>query len=443
VPLVGAVAALSVSVAIASGFNHQDEATFTPAAAVRAEEDWRVYTPPLDPPRFLYLPAAQDELGSAPAPSRFEDDSWRVYQPSALQPLATLWAENDQIVPQPALLPVDEEPWQVYTPPFQPAKWLAYQPEDQVTTPPAQGVFEDDSWRVYTPPQEPTRSLAWQADDEITAAPATPRFDDDSWQVYTPKWASVHVTLWSENDQIVPQPAPSRFDDDSWQVYTPKWASVYVTLWSENDQIVPQPAPLRLDEEPWQVYTPPLLASKPLYLPDPEVIPAGSLVVPVPIEETPHRPHRASIRPVAEGYGVAPGVEARGEVGTPKVHAPKRKGKPGIAVAAGEEGPSEVGATKARGGLSAKAIPGGLRPVRGSLGDPLPHAAGHAYHVGLEGEAGYGRCVAHGVGSARVRSEDSTGQLGGVIAKGVTNPTAEEMIAIVKAVRAQRRKREV
>lgn len=107
----------------------------------------------------------------------------------------------------------------------------------------------------------------------------------------------IRFIFGEEHLPIIPSPLNIEEEGDSW------WSGVYlnavaipitsalaaITLSAslvfgyqqQTEDIVPQP-PAQIDDDSWQVYTPPYLSLRFIYLPDPEEIPAGSLIEPPP-----------------------------------------------------------------------------------------------------------------------------------------------------------------
>jgi hypothetical protein len=221
-------------------------------------------------------------------PLPFDEEPWQVYTPPLIAPLGLYLPDPEVlVVTAPTPLPFDEEVWQVYTPPLPKAQPL-YLPDPEQTPAlfaPAGSDVAAGSYggrRVYT-----TEFKLWEFVEDFPQPVVTPLpFDEEPWQVYTPPLVEPKPLYLPDPEEI---PAGSLFvasEQDYWQPFSPQPDPLIVTVWAENDQIVPQPVPLPIDEEPWQVWTPLWLAAQPLYLPDPEEIPAGSLI-PTPVVDIP------------------------------------------------------------------------------------------------------------------------------------------------------------
>lgn len=151
------------------------------------------------------------------------------------------------------------------------------------------------------------------------------------------------------------------------------------------------------------------------------------------------RPRRPSIRPIAEGYGTARGVEAATEVGRPRAYGTRREGVPGVAIGKGAEAGTENG--RSAGGGGARAVPKIARSVRASAGMPQGHGGGCACSAGYEAKVEFGIPAPRGAGVARASTRGAKAESGKSAGRGVTNPSNEEILSIIVAVRKRRRKR--
>jgi hypothetical protein len=228
--------------------------------------------------------STDDDIVPQPAPFIPSEDYWLQLAVDKAEVVVLNFPEiGGGGVPttQPTSISIVEADWQVWTPAL--VKPLPLYLPDPEQTPalyaPAgaeSGASSFGGRRIYT-----TEFRLWEFIDELPQQPVTPLpFDEELWQVYTPPLQAAKPLYLPEPEELPAGSLRGVADDEYWQVYTPVALAPIVTLWAENDETVPQPLPLNIDESDWQVYTPVWLAAQPLYLPDPESIPAGSLVTP-------------------------------------------------------------------------------------------------------------------------------------------------------------------
>lgn len=169
---------------------------------------------------------------------------------------------------------------------------------------------------------------------------------------------------------------------------------------------------------------------------------AGALAADlVGVEET-RRPAR--LRQIREGYVCPAGVHAPSYVGKVRAHGVRRQGIPAQALPQGLHSRGAVGALFVSGtsvGGEAKAIPSTPRAVRGHAGIPLARGEARGACVGVSGKAKTGTSSPCGGACAYPEIRGSKGGVGTVRAGAIQNPTNEEILAVLVAVRARRKTR--
>jgi hypothetical protein len=201
-----------------------------------------------------------------------EDDSW--HRPFSVAPpvytSGPTW--DDQVRASPQL---EEDGWWVYTPPLRQPQFLYLPDPEEAPAGSLHGPFEED-WPVYVPSPAAPRFLFLPDDEQIVPQAVVTIQDEDLWQVYTPAPRQAHPLYLPDPEEI---PAGSLFgvpEQDAWAPPLPV-ARRIAWLPVSHEEIVPQPTAFVPDDDAWQVYAPSYQTPRPLYLPDPEQIPAGSL----------------------------------------------------------------------------------------------------------------------------------------------------------------------
>lgn len=347
VPLAGAVAALSLTVATLGGFNHQDELE---AKVIGASESQQVIAiaderPPSvfqDDEAILPTAIASTDGGEWIAPTWIVPKAW-INDPNWDNDVPVKPAvENDyewdaqwiQVLPigipqwaDDSFVPsvIDDEYGYVpYAEPvtIQLVNWPEAGIGDGTPLPPS--FTEELEWQVQTPALIAARvpSPAWQTDEMVTA-PAPFVLEEDYWYQVRPDPVELVVVEWPPQGASAggTAPTPISIEEENWSVWTPQlvpanrlylpdpeqipagslvsqaygsqsftalnWRAVSTTKfvsWATPDDLPIPPLPLNIEEENWMVWTPPLVAAQPLFLPDPEQIPAGLIAPPI-IEE--------------------------------------------------------------------------------------------------------------------------------------------------------------
>lgn len=256
IPLAGVAAALSVAVATLGSFAYQDEIE---AKLIGASETQRVVAIGEDTRVTLF----QDE-GDVALPKFVAEDEW--VRPTWIIPKA--WLTDPS----------------------------SYQQEDVIPQP-ATFIPEEDYWLQLRPDPTEIFIIEWPGAGGIVSTPDTGVLEED-WQVWTPPLvAAKPLYLPDATDNIVSPPAPFVPEEDYWLQLKADAVEITVIEWPGTGGVIStSSAPLPFDEEPWQVYTPALLAARPLYLPDPEEIPALAIEQPTESTGSGFAP-RADIRP--------------------------------------------------------------------------------------------------------------------------------------------------
>jgi len=182
---------------------------------------------------------ADDEIGTPPAALTVDETEWRTPIVVAARPFITVWTVADDLVAQPG-----DSPSSIF------GLRARYTPEIKL----------------------------WEFTDELPTPAAPTTVVESDWQVFTPVPVAPRVTLWTQGDDIAPQ--TPFVEDEYWSHFGAPLVLPRVTLWAENDEVPAAAVPLTIDENEWPsvvrlVIKPPVL---PLYLPDPEELPAGFLI---------------------------------------------------------------------------------------------------------------------------------------------------------------------
>jgi hypothetical protein len=198
IAIAGAAALLSTNVAIAQGFNHQDEVS----ARVNSGQ------------------------GSGSAVNR------RAQQTTGFQH----WYQSDDIAPL-AVQPVDETEW--WTPPVvaQPVVSRVWTLEDDAPTTPV-AFAADDDWQPPRIASVTVAPMVFREADELPTA-ATPLNAEDEFR----PWIEARLTapvvkVWSGEDE---RPTPASFSppDDEWSRFKVPVDAITAVVWAETDDMAP------------------------------------------------------------------------------------------------------------------------------------------------------------------------------------------------------------
>jgi hypothetical protein len=217
------------------------------------------------------------------------------YWQNPVLPVPAIQYQQLPYLPDPEELPVgslfgqpDEDFWQNPVPPVAATLGKLYLPDPDETAGFFFGQPDEDFWvnAVAPGPIPLTFGKLYLPDPEESAGFFFGQPDEDFWQ------NPVFPVVASLGKLYLPDPEENpagfvliRLDEDFWQnAVAPISAYTPSLVFSDDDVIVPQP-PLPFDEDFWQnaVAAIPGVQYVPLpYLPDPEEIPAGSLIPPIP-----------------------------------------------------------------------------------------------------------------------------------------------------------------
>lgn len=419
---------------------------------------------------------SQGEQSDVPAGSlvnlKVDEDYWqnpeRPITASFYQALPYFF-DPAEIVPAPAAFQPDEDYWQNEVPPIQAALFRSTVPPDQQEIPAGSlfGQPDEDFWRNPVPPvtaalawpqqwafdiQESAGSLFGQYDEDFWRSGVAPvwwtnlypkqsgfdvqepagslfgQFDEDFWRnpVASVPANLYHSPILGDQEEI---PAGSLLagepDEDYWQNPTrPIAAAIYQQLpyLFESADFVPLVVP-EFDEDFWQNPVPPVQASlyrTPVFR-DPEEVPAGALLKSQAVDEY---YWQNWVRPVvASLYQQFPYAFDSGELNAPAQNGTALPA--GLSLVAAENNPT--GSTQVPGGGGGRRR-GRMYPV--PVSERQPTSAG-ALARGQALSARAGQVSASGTAQATVSALRLTAQVGKPTAKGIRNPTDEELIAIL------------
>lgn len=258
---------------------YDDDIVPQPSATILDELYWQQ---PVNPPVPLFAQplSTTDET----VPTIALESDWQIYTPPAPLPVAVTWQGDNDIVPQPTFVP-EEYYWFQLKPDLVEVVVVEWPPigvGGGGAGPTPLNIVESD-WQVWTPPLVPAQRL-YNPDPELLPAGSlfAQAFGAQSFTATNNRAvATTEYVNWWQTDPLPIQvaygsqtaPTTQRADEPS-----------TVLSWYQDDILPIAPIPLPFDEEPWQVKFPPLVAAQPLYLPDPEQVPAGLAAPPI-IEE--------------------------------------------------------------------------------------------------------------------------------------------------------------
>lgn len=144
------------------------------------------------------------------------------------------------------------------------------------------------------------------------------------------------------------------------------------------------------------------------------------------------------LRAIREGYVCPAGVVSRAKVGSPRAKGVVRAPDAVHAVAMpfGVESVGRVGQPGV--GARGRAVPGNLRHIRGWVGEPLVFGAAATYVEGVEANSEMGEAAVFGCGAAAPIGTSALSWAGMPRGEGVLNPSDEEMVAMIVALRRSR-----
>jgi hypothetical protein len=263
--------------------------TFT---SIRDEDFWENPAAPVP----SYLPPPQAITADDTFTAVQDEDFW-------INPVAPVWSypvpllfNADDGFPPPLVFFSDEDYWQSRV--TSPSQWSALLFGSSWDIPPQTEFpfLDEDFWinpvapiAGYVPPK------VFSDDDVIEQPPALLHFDEDFWtnpvtSCFTPEWQ--HLPYLPDPDEIPALSGPAGFqlDEETWRHQVSFSANWIVQTFRSDAATAPGSAPPPfVDDNQWTNPVPPVpLSFGPLYLPDPEELPAGSFIGPTtanPIDE--------------------------------------------------------------------------------------------------------------------------------------------------------------
>jgi hypothetical protein len=243
VAIAGGAAALAASVAIAGGFNFNDEIG-TAAADLGFGGNSASIAQPQPGIRVQLWPQG-DDLPVAAAPSVVFDEGVWSARPPAPQITRLVFGDVD-VVPAAAATIIEIEPA------WRPAEWLApitsvlWATDDEIVPQPAAasgggGLLHD-----------PVRVHRWYVDEWAPQTVAAVALDDGTWQLPAPAPALPFARLWWDND---PYKSPTPDESDA-QPPRPAQPEPTVRVWQHADEIGTVAAALASEPDEWQRFTP-------------------------------------------------------------------------------------------------------------------------------------------------------------------------------------------
>jgi len=264
----------------------QDDIVQAPAPFVPVEDYWlRFHT---DPVEIVVLASPPGAGTPQPPPGAFVPVEYYWHNPRTFSPPAVVrvFSANEEIVPQGATGGAGAGAYGSRV--VVNARIIRWSGTgDDIVPQPAPLQIVESDWQVYTPPRAAPKPLYLPDPEQVPAGSlvAAPVVTEDDWQVYVPPLQAAKPLYLPDPEEVPAGSLSAIPSEEYWQPAKPQPPVLVAKLWAEDDQIVPQPAPITIDESDWNVYTPPLVAALPLYLPDPEEIPAGSLIPTPPFVE--------------------------------------------------------------------------------------------------------------------------------------------------------------
>lgn len=298
IAIAGAAAALSVSSAIAGGFNANDdfvapaaapltsEAASLPSQRARVETRWQQWfqgdelptpsaapaldeghwQPPTPPPPLAAAPAftADDELGAPPAALVDAADPWLVVTPAAPAAVLRVFSADDEIAQSSTPLPLDEQYWQAPPVRLVPPLFGIWQQDEERPTPAAFTASEDDAFNTLAPPAS-ANVIVFATDEEIVPQAATPAGGSGIPFYGQRARSDTRWQRWAAPDELPPQAAVPALDDGAWLPPAPAAPAPIARAWQADDDLPASTTPALDDGAGWAAQAP----APRLQLPDP------------------------------------------------------------------------------------------------------------------------------------------------------------------------------
>jgi hypothetical protein len=270
VAIAGGAAALVASVAIAGGFNFNDEigtavadlgfggtAIERPQPGIRLQR-WpqadelpvaaEVVTgsgagttaqPPTPRAQVLRWPQA-DELPVAAAPSFVVDDGWQQW-PTAQTTAPRLFAAADDFAPPAAPSFVIDEGWQRPWPVVQSVAPLVFTDADSFKPSAAAALtVDDDQWLRLQPIAQPALPLLWWDREQFVPPSGAP--NAGGGHTRQAPTAAPRIVRWAQDDSLPVAATPLTIDDESRPPPRAPLVDPTSVVWAENDDFPQQSA---------------------------------------------------------------------------------------------------------------------------------------------------------------------------------------------------------
>lgn len=168
-----------------------------------------------------------------------------------------------------------------------PAQALAA--DDDLPTPPAVATIVDEDQALIAAPWASPALVQPFLDDDVAPPQAAPQTiaEEDFWTAALLAQPALAQFAFADPDDLPVTVAAAPIVQEDFWIPPPASAPWIAVAFVDTDDIVPQPAPGQPDEDflpAWlgPPHVPAALYQRMPYLPDPEEIPAGSLVAPPP-----------------------------------------------------------------------------------------------------------------------------------------------------------------
>lgn len=246
IPLAGATAALSLSVAIINGINRYND-EITP----QIPSETSAYPTPIGK-RLRHSTEFKrwyqnDDLPVAAAGTPALDEGYWAPTPAPLVgPNGVFWATDEGSIP--GVVPQEDywlQDWRIYPPLAKTPAWS----NDDLPVQAAATLVEEDYWLSIKSAREEKRAPYAFVEDDLPVT-ATTLVEETEWNPYVPRVLPSFVYLQDEDFPALYAIAEEFY----WQPNQPKAVPPLATLSVVCDEIVPQPAQLPIDEMYWLTF---------------------------------------------------------------------------------------------------------------------------------------------------------------------------------------------
>ena len=320
VPLAGAAAALSLSVAISTGINrHNDEIIpYQPSEASSRSVSYgqraRHQT------QFVRWYQNDDLPVAAAATPALDDGGWSQWRPPLASPNGIIWATDEGSIP--AAVPEEDYWWKAERVSSLPAKPLAWAEDDLPVAAGVTPALDEGEWRAQFQ-QSPPQVRIWSAEDDLPVQAAATLVEEEYALALPAAMAEPKALPVITTDEIFPSvvvvveedyqlefrrtskdqsKAVAFLSDDEigpsvveeeYSYQPPVQRVAPVSRVSVDEEIVPQPAPLAVEDEYWLTFTlGPSVAKVTILNPVEDDLPELSAPTPAPEPEFVYRGHR-------------------------------------------------------------------------------------------------------------------------------------------------------